>query len=96
MLTNEQFLLIKLAEECQEVAQRALKAAQFGLDEVQVGTSTNNADRLEEELDDLFGILRMMKMEDVFTFEPDPNALREKARKVEKYRQYSRDLGLVQ
>ena len=34
-MTKTQFLLLKLAEECAEVAQRAIKQIQFGKDERQ-------------------------------------------------------------
>lgn len=58
----EQYLLGKLAEECAEVGQRALKAAQFGLDEVQPGQALDNAERLHAELDELQAIVELLNV----------------------------------
>lgn len=54
MLTIQQYRLLKLAEECAEVAQRCSKQIQFGADEVQPGQILSNAERLRDELLDLF------------------------------------------
>ena len=53
-MTPDQYHLCKIAEECTEVAQRALKAQQFGLGEKQEGQSLNNLERLVYEFHDLF------------------------------------------
>jgi len=53
-MTPDQYHLCKIAEECAEVAQRALKAQQFGLGEKQPGQSLNNLERLVCEFHDLF------------------------------------------
>ncbi len=52
-MTRLQFLLGKLAEECNETAQRSLKAQQFGLTEVQPGQELNNEERLRLEVWDI-------------------------------------------
>ena len=52
-MTPDQYHLCKIAEECAEVAQRALKAQQFGLGEVQSGQALNNLERLVLEFHDL-------------------------------------------
>jgi len=53
-MNADQYHLSKIAEECTEVAQRALKAQQFGLGEVQPGQDLDNLDRLMDEFHDLF------------------------------------------
>ena len=53
-MTPDQYHLCKIAEECAEVAQRALKAQQFGLGEKQPEHSMNNLERLVSEFHDLF------------------------------------------
>ena len=65
-MNHEQFLLIKLAEECNEVAQQALKSAQFGLEEVYVPIGKSNAVRLVEELNDMIAILSIMERSRIF------------------------------
>lgn len=49
----EQFLLIKLMEECAELSQRASKTIQFGWDEKEPNQDKTNIERLQNELDDL-------------------------------------------
>lgn len=56
-------LLVIVAEECAEVAQRATKALRFGLSEVQEGQPLNNAERLMEEYADLVGVIEMLQAE---------------------------------
>lgn len=89
-----QFLLTKAAEECNEIAQAALKAQQFGMSEVYPATGESNEKRLKSELDDLQGILRMMSVVG-FEYEPDEDAIAAKQEKVLKYLKYSVGLGLV-
>jgi len=90
MMTREQYLLTCLAEEAVEVAQRATKAARFGLDEVQPGQGLNNRRRLEGELEDLLGVMRMLNLN------PNPQMFRKKEERVEKYMAYSREQGQVE
>jgi NTP pyrophosphatase (non-canonical NTP hydrolase) len=56
-----QFLLLKLMEECSEVAQRASKQIQFGKLEVQNGQSLTNAERLKLELLDLVAVAILLQ-----------------------------------
>ena len=59
-MTRQQHLLICLAEECAEVAQRASKALRFGLQEIQPGQHLTNAERLADEAIDLQAVLKML------------------------------------
>lgn len=45
-MTEEDILLLQLAEECAEVIQRVSKSLRFGLQEVQIGQSLTNSKRL--------------------------------------------------
>lgn len=92
-MNKEQYLLTKLAEECNEVAQMALKTQQFGMDEVYIDKS--NKERLHEELTDLLGIVQMLNIEFGFNYIIDRNGIERKIEKVNKYLQYSVDLGKV-
>lgn len=53
MMSAQQYILMKIAEEASEVAQRALKAQQFGVDQTEPGRDRDNAERLCDELTDL-------------------------------------------
>lgn len=59
-MTPSQHLLLKLMEECAEVAQRASKMMQFGGDEAQEGHS-NNSYRLREEVNHLLVVLELLQ-----------------------------------
>lgn len=48
-----------IAEECNEVAQRAMKLLRFGVDEVQPGHQYNNAYRMGLEIGDVLEIVDM-------------------------------------
>lgn len=55
-MKKNQFLLLKLMEECAEVIQRAAKQIQFGKDEVQKDREESNQQRLKGELLDLVSV----------------------------------------
>jgi len=95
MMTNTQYLLVKLAEEAAEVAQKALKAAHLGMEEVEPDQSFTNAERLQLELDDMHAIVTMLNMECAFAYTPSLLAVSVKRDKVRRYRDYSIGLGLV-
>lgn len=98
MLTKEQYLLICLAEECAEVAQRASKALRFGLDEVQPGQEWSNRQRLEREVIDLFAITHAMSNVDMLQIsEEDGDAMLDaKLDKLAQYMAYSVEQGVVE
>ncbi len=82
-------LLVILAEECSEVAQRASKAIRFGIDEVQPGQDETNARRLERELGDLMAVAEMLGLP---VRESDKLA---KRIKVKEYMDYARKMGTL-
>lgn len=59
-LGYKQLLLIKLMEECGEVIPEISKALHFGAEEIQDGQKLTNAQRVERELADLLGVVRML------------------------------------
>ncbi len=71
----EQYLLVSLAEECAEVAQRATKALRFGLGERQPGQSMTNAVRLVDELDDLCILVDMLRAHGYIPTPPESTRL---------------------
>ena len=56
-MTEEQYWLLLLEEECNEIGQRASKTFRFGWDGIEPDQPKNNKERLEEELIDLFSII---------------------------------------
>lgn len=103
MLNEVDYLLTKLAEEATEIAQRALKAVEFGLDEVQPGQEQSNAERVGGEVIDMITILLMLAdlgveiQASVAADEQVLNAMiAAKKAKVEKYMALSRTLGKLE
>jgi len=94
-MTREEHLLVILAEECNEVAQRVSKILRFGLVDPE-GTEPNqpytNKDRLILEINDLLAILEMVFGEQDYDYQ----MLKEdKKRKVEKYLELSKKIGTL-
>jgi len=90
-----QYLLIKLAEEASEVSQIALKTSQFGTDETCPGLLENNKQRVHSELNDLLGIVEMLNEEFDFKFNFSWTKAELKKLKVNKYYEYSKELGMI-
>jgi len=90
-----QLLLNKLAEEGAEVAQIALKTAQFGLAEVCPGQLLTNAQRAHQEIDDLMAVVEMLNEEFGFGYKPNREHIETKKSKVNKFARYSESLGLL-
>lgn len=94
-MNHEQHAFIKLAEEAGEIAKEALKIAQFGLDSVSPVDNISNRDKLRDELNDLFGTLRLVEQTSGFVFVPNEEKVAAKVEKVVKYRDISERLNLV-
>jgi NTP pyrophosphatase (non-canonical NTP hydrolase) len=93
-MSREQFLLLKLAEECAEVVEMCSKCMQFGLGEVyQIET---NKERLHKELVDVLAVVSMLNTDSNFDFQPSVEAMEEKCAKIDKYYKYSVKLGKVE
>lgn len=90
------YLLVKLAEECCEAAQRATKAVTFGVDEVQPGQPLNNSERLMDELEDVRVIVEMLREEGALSLSPiNEERFAAKRAKVERFMRYSQECGTL-
>ena len=100
MMSLRQFYLTKLAEECQEVAQRALKSMQFGADEIQKGQQKTNAQRLRDEVQDLLAVIALVENNTFdlpqVSFEERIQTTVQKTEKICKYLAYSQELRMVE
>lgn len=94
-MTEKEYLLVKLAEECVETAQRATKALTFGLDEIQKGQELTNAERIVYEFNDILAVMFKLKKMGVFKEIMDKDMIISKDIKLEEYMDYSRSLGII-
>lgn len=92
-MNHEQHALLKLSEECNEVAQICSKIMQFGFDSEYVGKT--NRERLTEELNDVLGAILNLTLETDFRFAEDDYAKWAKIDKMAHYREISKSLGFV-
>ena len=94
-MTKGQFLLLKLSEECAEVAQRCSKQIQFGKEEKQHDQEFTNAQRLKAELTDLLAVANLLveakEVESLSMAELDAATLVKK-QKMQKYLDKSTEL----
>lgn len=97
MMTHIQYLLCKLAEECNEVAQRALKQQQFGPNQRQKGYRKNK-ERLRAEVLDVLAHVQFLQqvgeLDGISKSDIDEHAVR-KWRKCARYEAMSRRQGYV-
>ncbi len=98
----EQYYLCKIAEEASELAQIALKTQQFGLFEKHPDLTINNLHRLYSELYDLLITLRefseFVDKELQYTTPfllPSNTIFKKRVEKMQKYLEYSQELGRV-
>lgn len=94
-MTEKEHLLVILAEECNEVAQRIAKILRFGFDDPngsEPGQPYTNKDRLILELNDLLAAIEMVfEEQDIIS-----QMLKDdKKKKVKKYLELSRKLGTL-
>lgn len=88
-MNETEHLLTVLSEECAEVAQRACKAARFGLSEIQPGQSEDNKRRLERELADLMATADLLGL----TVRDEDKAA--KLEKLKTFMDYARQVGTL-
>ena len=96
-MNRKEHLLACLAEECDEVGQRVMKALRFGLDEVQDGQSLSNQQRISEELFDLIAVATICDREGLLAgVEPNEKAVQRKLQKIEKFMAISKAQGVLE
>jgi NTP pyrophosphatase (non-canonical NTP hydrolase) len=95
-MTENEHLLLCLAEECDEVGQRVMKALRFGLGEIQPGQPSTNAERITHELHDLISVASILGDMGVI---PNPYpvnaAVEAKAAKIAKFMEIGRREGVL-
>ena len=92
-MNRQQHLLIKLAEECNEVGKASNKAALFGLDDGYPHTTRTNISDLHHELNDLFAIVEMLYPYIEWKINPEEVII--KKAKVEKWMKYAQKKGTM-
>jgi NTP pyrophosphatase (non-canonical NTP hydrolase) len=93
-MNKQQYYLSKLAEEAAELAQAAMKCAQFGMDEMHPVTLQTNLEALNKEFADVVACTFLVaETDERVAIDPDDETLEMKWAKVEKYREIAVKLG---
>lgn len=108
-MNKQQFLLLKLSEECAEVAQRCSKQIQFGAAQIQKGNEVKggtaapdkeagltNGERLKKELTDLYVLVHLLQIDEQIpptSRKEFKDAKKAKIEKLNRYLVFSRHLG---
>lgn len=90
-MTRTEHLLFILTEECAEVAQRASKAARFGMAEIEPEQDAPNHERITRELADLLAVAEMLGIR-----WPGRGAIEGKKDRVEMFLRYSEACGTLE
>lgn len=98
-MTENEYYFLQLGEECAEVQHRISKLLRFGPDEIQDGnTIETNSERLRYEIYDMLSVLEILEEKSLIQHlnQADRQLHSDRKReKIERYLQYSKDLGIV-
>lgn len=94
MNTTEHLLTI-LSEECAEVSQRVSKALRFGLKEIQPGQLFTNAERICEEICDLYAVVEMLEDSGALQGVVDIDRIQAKKARVKEFMKYAETCGVL-
>lgn len=96
-MTEEQYLLTIVMEECAETAQRASKAIRFTSEEIEPvdGETRTNAERLVYEFNDLIAVMELLASMGVINNMFDRDAIELKKAKIKKWMEYSKKRGTL-
>lgn len=93
-MTANEHLLLKLNEECLEVAHRVTKAMRFGITEIQPHQILNNAERIQEEFAGILAAYNKCVAAGLLAM-PHVDQITAAAAKQDKYFEYSKECGTV-
>ena len=98
-MNRQEYLLVCLGEECDEVALQASKALRFGMGDHEPGKIATNETRILQELSDLMAVVEMLQESGAIRRydegEQRGQIIAKKAR-VEHFMNYSREKGTLE
>jgi len=103
MMTRQQYLFGKLAEECAELAKEAIKCQQFGVLHVFGNAKgVTNIERLNGEFNDVMGVIDMLNENITEEWQPTtnvisvhPDKVSAKVAKVQRWFDVAQEMGMV-
>jgi hypothetical protein len=92
----EQYLLIKLMEECAEVQQACSKALRFGLDNSCPVSGMTNRLHIEDEVTDMACVVAAMEAMSILPIATTEKQVTAKSLRIMEYMDISRGLGTLE
>jgi len=89
-MTETEHLLVCLSEECAEIIKAVSKALRFGLDDGYPGGSTTNLQDIIKELNDLEGVIDLLRSYVPFENFRSSYAILKKKDKIKEFMEYAR------
>ena len=93
-MNKTDYILLCIAEEAMEVSQEISKSLRFGLNDTHPLYTGTIHERIERELNDLYGAIELLSEYDI-VFNPDEKQIAAKKEKIKKYMEYSKQIGKV-
>ncbi len=94
-MTEQEYLLIKLGEECSEVSHAVSKALRFSLSEIQMGHRLSNKEKLQEEIKDLIAIVEFLKDKKIIEIKSTKVDLKKRTQRILDWIDYSKSIGVL-
>lgn len=99
-MNREQWLLVSLSEECNELSKRVCKALRFGINEIQQGQNLNNRERIVSEFLDVLAVVSMLNVTDDLRkhdlyFDLDSSDITDRVLQREKWIKYAKSRGEI-
>ena len=96
MMSENEYLLIVLAEECGEVIENVAKALRFSLEDHHPNDFETNESKLKREIVDVIAVAEMLVENKVIEDYNSREMIENKKKKVKKYMEYSRHKNILQ
>ena len=87
-------LLVCLSEECAEIIKIADKALRFGLGSSHPCEPGSNYERIEHEINDLYGVIEVLSQHGIY-FPRDDRQVKDKIEKIRHYMEYAEARGTI-
>lgn len=94
-MNRKEHLLTILSEECMEIAKEVSKGLRFGLEDHHPSQTGTNAQKINDEFNDLMAVIEMLNDEGYLKVKLDGNKMNTKKERVEKYLLYSKEHGTL-
>jgi NTP pyrophosphatase (non-canonical NTP hydrolase) len=94
-MNRKEHLLTILAEECMEIGKECTKALRFGINDHHPTQTGTNAQKINDEFNDLVAVIDMLNNEGHLDVNVDLEKIEKKKERVEKYLLYSKEHGTL-